>query len=54
VSGLITVESGRYYNIFAGSDANVDGNPNSDRLSVEGRNSHLGPGYAAVDVRVAR
>ena len=54
VSGIVTLESGRHYNIFVGSDANMDGNPNTDRPSVIGRNSYEGPGYAAVDVRIAR
>jgi hypothetical protein len=54
VSGLVTLESGRPYNIFAGSDANRDGNPNSDRPGVIGRNIYEGPGYASVDLRVSR
>jgi hypothetical protein len=29
ISGLVTLESGRHYNIFVGSDANADGNPNA-------------------------
>jgi len=54
VSTLMTFESGRPYNIFVGSDANGDGNPNSDRPGLIGRNSYLGPRYASVDLRVAR
>jgi Carboxypeptidase regulatory-like domain/TonB dependent receptor len=54
ISGIVTLESGRHYNIFVGSDANQDGNPNTDRPSMIGRNSYEGPGYAAVDVRIAR
>jgi hypothetical protein len=54
VSALVTLESGRHYNIFVGSDANQDGNPNTDRPSFVGRNSHEGPGYATVDLRVGR
>ena len=54
VSGLVTLESGRHYNIFVGADSNADGNPNSDRPSFEGRNSYEGPGYATVDLRVGR
>jgi hypothetical protein len=54
VSGIVTLESGRHYNIFVGSDANMDGNPNTDRPSSIGRNSYEGPGYAAVDIRIAR
>jgi len=54
VSGLVTLESGRHYNLFVGADANADGNPNSDRPSFEPRNSYEGPGYAAVDLRIGR
>jgi hypothetical protein len=54
ISGLVTLESGRHYNIFVGSDVNMDGNPNTDRPSFVGRNAYEGPGYASVDIRVAR
>jgi outer membrane receptor protein involved in Fe transport len=54
VSGLVTLESGRPFNIFVGRDANGDGNPNSDRPSNIERNAYEGPGYATVDLRVSR
>jgi hypothetical protein len=54
VSGLVSVESGRPFNIFAGRDFNLDGNPNSDRPALLERNAYQGPAYASVDVRVAR
>jgi outer membrane receptor protein involved in Fe transport len=54
VSGLVTLESGRHYNIFIGADSNADGNPNTDRPCCVGRNSYEGPGYASVDLRLAR
>jgi outer membrane receptor protein involved in Fe transport len=54
INGLVTLESGRHYNIYVGSDTNQDGNPNTDRPSFIGRNSYQGPGYAAVDLRIAR
>ena len=54
LSGLVTLESGRHYNIFVGADANADGNPNTDRPGTIGRNSYEGPGYASVDLRIAR
>jgi hypothetical protein len=54
VSGLVSTESGRPFNIFAGRDFNLDGNPNSDRPSTIQRNLYEGPGYASVDLRVAR
>ena len=53
-SGLVSVESGRPFNIFAGRDFNLDGNPNSDRPSLIGRNAYQGPAYASVDLRVGR
>jgi len=54
ISGLVSVESGRPFNIFAGRDFNLDGNPNSDRPALIGRNAYKGPSYASVDFRVAR
>ena len=53
-SSLLSVESGQPFNIFAGSDANRDGNPLSDRPGNLGRNTLDGPGYASFDMRVAR
>ncbi|MBO0723384.1 MAG: hypothetical protein J2P41_21350, partial [Blastocatellia bacterium] len=53
-STLLSVQSGRQFNIFAGSDANLDGNPLSDRPGVLGRNTLKGPGFASLDLRVAR
>jgi len=54
VSSLVSIESGRPFNIFVGRDANGDGNPNSDRPGLIGRNTYEGPGYATVDLRVSR
>ncbi|HXB20885.1 MAG TPA: TonB-dependent receptor [Candidatus Solibacter sp.] len=53
-SSLLSLESGQPFNIFAGSDANHDGNPLSDRPGNLGRNSLPGPGYASFDMRVGR
>ncbi len=53
-AALVSLESGRYFTVFTGSDANGDGNPNSDRPGTLGRNTLEGPSYASVDVRVAR
>ena len=53
-SSLLSLESGRRFNVFAGSDANRDGNPLSDRPGNLGRNTLEGPGYASFDMRVAR
>jgi outer membrane receptor protein involved in Fe transport len=53
-SSLLSLESGQPFNVFAGSDANRDGNPLSDRPGNLGRNSLTGPGYASFDLRAAR
>jgi outer membrane receptor protein involved in Fe transport len=53
-AALVTLESGRYFTIFTGADNNGDGNPNSDRLGLLGRNTYKGPSYRSVDVRLAR
>src|SRR6185295_622104 len=42
LSGLVSLESGRPFTIFVGSDANGDGNPNSDRPGLLPRNSYEG------------
>jgi hypothetical protein len=54
VSGLVTLESARRFNIFAGRDFNLDGNPNSDRPGLLERNAYEGPAYASLDLRVSR
>jgi hypothetical protein len=65
VSSIVTVASGRPYNILAGADLNGDGdggtsspdrarqNPASDATSI-GRNTGVMPYQATVDVRVSR
>jgi hypothetical protein len=53
-SSLFTAQSGRRFNVFAGSDANGDGNPLSDRPGALGRNTLEGPGFSSFDLRVAR
>jgi carboxypeptidase family protein/TonB-dependent receptor-like protein len=53
-SSLVAVESGRPFSLFTGSDANLDGNPLSDRPGTIGRNTLIGPRFATVDARVAR
>jgi hypothetical protein len=53
-SSIFTAQSGRFFTVFAGSDANGDGNPTSDRPGMLGRNTLEGPGFASFDLRVAR
>ena len=54
LSTLFSAESGRPFNVSSGADSNGDGNPNSDRPGQLGRNTLIGPGYASVDLRLAR
>ena len=53
-SSLFTASAGRRFNVFAGSDANGDGNPLSDRPGTLGRNTLKGPSFASFDLRIAR
>jgi hypothetical protein len=53
-AALVTASSGRFFTVFVGADANGDGNPNADRVGTLGKNTLEGPGYASVDVRLAR
>jgi hypothetical protein len=53
-SSLLTAQAGRRFNVFAGSDANGDGNPLSDRPGILGRNTLRGPKFVTFDLRVAR
>jgi hypothetical protein len=53
-SALFSAQAGRRFNVFAGLDANLDGNPLSDRPGALGRNTLIGPRFATFDLRVAR
>jgi hypothetical protein len=53
-SSLISAQSTRRYNVFAGSDANMDGNPLSDRPGNLGRNTLDGDDFISFDMRLAR
>ena len=53
-SSLITAQGSRRFNVFAGSDANLDGNPLSDRPGNLGRNTLPGDSLVTFDLRVAR
>jgi hypothetical protein len=54
VSMLNTLQSPRYYTIFAGFDVNGDGFPFSDRVGNNGRNTYRGDSSYTSDVRVQR
>lgn len=52
LSAIVTADSGRPFTIFAGSDVNGDGNPNSDRAGLLARGTLDGPAYASLDLRL--
>lgn len=59
VSTIINLNSGRPYNLLAGTDLNMNGdNPPGDRPFINGafigRNLGITPGFANVDVRLTR
>jgi hypothetical protein len=53
-STLISAQSGTFYNIFAGIDANGDTNSLNDRPGTLGRDTLKGPDIFSWDMRVAR
>lgn len=53
-STLINAQSGEFYNIFAGIDANGDTNSLNDRPGTLGRDTLKGPSIFSWDMRVAR
>src|SRR5262245_37984396 len=53
-SSLISAQASRRFNVFAGSDANMDGNPLSDRPGNLGRNTLEGDDFVSFDMRLAR
>jgi hypothetical protein len=53
-SSLLSAQARRRFNVFAGSDANGDGNPLSDRPGTLGRNTLKGDDFVTLDLRVAR
>jgi hypothetical protein len=53
-SSVVTVASGRPFSVTVTGDPNGDGNIDNDRLPGVPRDSFTGPGYANVDLRLAR
>jgi hypothetical protein len=53
-SMLNTLQSPRYYTIFAGFDVNGDGFPFSDRVGDIGRNTYRGAPSYTTDIRLQR
>jgi hypothetical protein len=55
LSTIVTVNSGRPYNLLAGVDLNGDGdNPPGDRPDSVGRNVGVSPGFSNLDLRLTR
>jgi Carboxypeptidase regulatory-like domain/TonB dependent receptor len=54
VSMLNTLESPRYYTLYAGFDVNGDGFPFNDRVGTVGRNTYRGDASYTTDIRVQR
>ncbi|HET9943898.1 MAG TPA: TonB-dependent receptor [Terriglobia bacterium] len=53
-SSVFTAQAARRFNVFAGLDANGDGNPLSDRPGNLGRNTLIGDKFVTMDMRIAR
>ena len=53
-STLLDAQSGEFYNVFAGIDANGDTNSLNDRPGTLGRDTLKGPAIFSWDMRVAR
>jgi hypothetical protein len=51
---ILTLGSGRPFNLLLGFDANQDTNANTDRPRFAGRNTGRGPRFATVDLRLAK
>jgi hypothetical protein len=55
LSTIVTLNSGRPYNLIAGVDLNRNGdNPPGDRPAGISRNAGITPGFATVDLRLTR
>jgi hypothetical protein len=54
VSPIVRYNSGHPFNLLAGSDVNGDRHSTNDRPIGAGRNTGLGPNYAAFDMRLSR
>lgn len=53
-SAIFVAESPRYFTVYVGSDANLDGNPLNDRPGQLGRNTFRGDTYVSLDARLTR
>lgn len=51
---ITTLQSARFFTVFAGVDANQDGNPLADRPGQLGKNTFKGDGFSDLSLRVSR
>ncbi len=51
---ITTLESARFYTIYAGFDANGDSQPANDRVGLLGRNTLRGDNLSNIDLRLSR
>ncbi|HKX32155.1 MAG TPA: TonB-dependent receptor [Blastocatellia bacterium] len=54
LSGIVTLQSGRPFTLFAGFDANNDTNPVTDRVGPVARNTYLGDHLYSTELRLSR
>lgn len=54
LSSIVTIQSPRPFTLFAGFDANDDGNPVNDRVGEAARNTYFGDSLRTVDIRLSR
>ncbi len=54
LSPILTISSGRPFNLLMGFDTNGDTNANTDRPPGAGRNTGRGPGFASFDLRLTK
>jgi TonB dependent receptor-like, beta-barrel len=51
---IASAQAAGFYSVFAGTDVNHDGNANTDRVGLLGRNTYRGDPLFNLDVRAAR
>jgi len=54
LSPIVRANSGRPFNLLVGADLNQDRHDTTDRPPGAGRNTGVGPAFAAVDLRISR
>jgi hypothetical protein len=54
LSPIFRANSGRPFNLLVGADLNQDRHDTTDRPPGAGRNTGIGPAFAAVDLRISR